>query len=193
MVDPFHLLGGMPDIGSDFGGQLLIANDVLVGGSLAVAENAEDSGVELVSRRLNHFLFDHDGLEAKAARGVLESTCRKVIDVLGIEFLERRVEIVVVTSGVRSLQINAASGREKPSGGCEECGDIVNVFEHMAEYDAIKSGQARGSRANRPDIGLKATIVARGCAARRRIESGYCRESLVAEGSEQAARGAPGV
>ena len=119
---------------------------MLAGGSPVVAENAEDSGIERVSRRLNHFLFNHHGLEAKAARGVLESTCRKVIDVLGIEFLERRVEIVVVTGGVWSLDIYVATGREKTAGGCEECGNVINVFEHVTEHDAIKLGHVRGRR-----------------------------------------------
>src|ERR1700674_4878250 len=183
----------MPDVVSDFGGYLLIANGVLGRGSAIVTEKAKDSGVERVFRRLNPFLLHHDELEAKAAGGVLESARRKVIDVFGIKFLEGRVEIVVVTGGVRSLQINVTSGREKTAGGGEECGNVVNVFEHMTEHDAIKLGHVSGSRTSRSDVGLKATITARGRAARRRIKSGHCLESLVAKGSEQPARGATGV
>src|SRR6266849_1185540 len=137
VVDPCHLFGRMPYVGSDFGRQLLIANDTLIGASPAVAEKAKDSGVESVFRGLNHFLFNDDGLEPKAAGGVFDSTRRKVVDVLGIEFLKRRAQIVVVTGGVWSLDIYIASGREKTAGGGEECGNVVNVFEHVTEYDAI--------------------------------------------------------
>src|ERR1700730_13898478 len=168
VVDPFHLLCRMPDIGSDFRGELLVANDALVGGSPAVAEKAEDSGVERVFRRLDHLLFNQAGLEPKAAGGVFESTRRIVVDMLGIEFLERRVEIVVVTAGVWSLDIYVASGREKTASCAEECRDVVNVFEHVTEHDAIEFGHVRGSRGGRyrPDVGFKATVPARGCAAR---------------------------
>src|SRR6266404_8017051 len=112
---------------------------------------------------------------------------------LGIEFLKRRVEIVVVMAGVWSLVIYVASGREKTASCGEECRDVVNVFEHVTEHDAIEFWHVRRSRADCSNVGLEAAITARGRAARRRIESGDCRESLIAEGGEQAARGAASV
>ena len=113
----------------------------------------------------------------------------------GTELLERRVQIVDVTGGVRSFEIEVPSGSENATGRGEERGDVINVFEHMTEHDAVKSGHLRESRGGRyrSDIGFKATIAASGGAARRRIESGYCPESMVMEGSEQAARGAAGI
>ena len=67
------------------------------------------------------------------------------------------------------------------------------MFQHVAEHDAIKLGHVRRSRANRSDIGLKATLAARSRTARRRIEPGDGGESLFVERSEQSARGAAGI
>ena len=114
---PFHLLGGMPDIGVDLGRQLLIANDqALVYSSAVVAEEAEGSWVQRVFPRLDHFLSYQGGPEAEAAAGVLESPRRKVVDVLGIEFLERCVEIVVVAGSVRSLEIQCSPLAQEDGG-----------------------------------------------------------------------------
>src|SRR5580704_6766454 len=193
-VDPLHLLSGMPNVGGKCRRQLLIAQDrVVVGSTAGIAEEAEHGRVERVFRCLHHFLLDYDRLETEAASRVLECSPRKMVDVFGIKFLEGRVEIVVVTGGVGSLKIQIASRGEKTTSGCEKSRNVVNMFEHMAEDHAVKFRHVRGSSSNRAYIGFKAAIAARGGAARRGIESGDTRKSLIAEGREQAARGAAGI
>jgi len=191
-VDLLHLLGGMPDIRSNASRQLPIADrHALVPGSAVVSEEAENGWVESICCGPDYFLFHEHRLEAKAAGGVFESPRRKVIDVLGIELLERRVEIVVVTGGVWSFKIQAAARRQQPASRCEERGNVVDMFQHVAEDDAIEFRHVRRRRGDRSDIGLKAPIATRGRAARRRIESGDGCESLLAKRGEQAAVAQP--
>src|SRR5271163_1244496 len=128
----------MTDISSDPGRQLLIANDPLVGSLAAVMEKTEDSRIDCIGGRLDYLLFHDHGPEAKPPRRVFQRARRKMIDVLGIKFLERRVEILVIAGSVGRLEIQIAAWRKQPSRGHEEGGDIVNVLEHMAEHDAVK-------------------------------------------------------
>jgi len=73
-----------------------------------------------------------------------------VIDVLGIELLERRVEIVVVTGGVWSFKIQAAARRQQPASRCEERGNVVDMFQHVLKTTQSNFGMCAGAEATDP-------------------------------------------
>ena len=158
-----------------------------------VAKNAEDRGIERVVPGLYQLLFDRDGLEAETAGHVFKRFGRKMIDVFGIKFLKGRVEIIVVTAGIRRFQIKIASWPEDAPGSREKSGDVVNVFEDVAEDDTVEGGQVSGSRGDRPGIGLKASLAASIRAPRRGIEASDGGESLTSESGEEAAGGTAGI
>src|SRR5271163_4985467 len=196
VVDALHLIGGATDISCDLRRQLLIAGSVvIVSHSATVAEQPKDRRVERVERRLNGLLLDRDWLEAEPPRGIFQRSRRKMIDVLRIEFLERRVEIIDVSSCVRRFQIQITSRCEQAARGAKKVRYVVDVLEDVTKHNAIKLGQVarRGSAGNRSDMGLKATLATRSGTTRRRIKSGDGGESPVAESDEQATGGTPGV
>src|ERR1700722_7138557 len=163
-VDAFHLIGGATDISCYLRGQLLIAGSVvIVNCSATVAEQAKDGRVECVMGCLNGLLFDRDRLEAEPPRGIFQRSRRKMIDVFCIEFLERGVEIIDVSSCVRRFQIQITSRCEQAASGAKEFRDVVDVLEDVAEHNAVKLRHVRwsGSAGNRADVGLKAPLATR--------------------------------
>src|SRR5450755_1162146 len=176
----------------------MVANDVAVAFcriSALILEQSEDRGIERAGRGLDHFLFCQHRAEAEAAGGVFERAGGEMVDVFGVEFLERSVEKIAVPGCVRSLQIQVASRGEEAPCSSEKGWDVVNMFKHMTKDNAVKLGHLRGrcSRRDGSNIGFKSALAA-GCGTtRRRIDSGNRRKSLVAKSRKQAAGGAASV
>ena len=173
VVDPLHHRSGLLDIVADSIGQVGIPDHVGVrGGDAEITEHSKDRRVVNVGGGLQYFLLDHNGTEAKPACNVFQSARGKVVNVFGVEFLERRREKFGVASGVRRFEVEIAAWYEYALDSSEQCTDVVDVLEDVTEHDAIKFRHIRRGRRDGANMSGKAALAASGGTTRRRIKSG---------------------
>ena len=90
-----------------------------------------------------------------------------MVDVLGVEILERGDQKLLVSRGVRNLDVNPSSGIQQPPETLHGIAEIAHVFHHMAQDDSVEGsdfGRKAGKRAgpNPPRSGLAGFLHARG-------------------------------
>src|SRR5215475_2743160 len=110
-----------------------------------------------------------------------------MINVLGIEFLEWRIEVVNVTSCIGRFQVKISTRDQHVPHRHEKGRNIKHVFQHVTQHYAVEWWHSGGRSCNCSGISFKALRPADLAAPWRRIQSASRSEPDIPQSDQKSA------